>query len=162
MILHSTIPAVCIDKVVVMNSGEELFNKVYESPRSPRRIVLKPALHDGRQDTASIEARASNTHSSKCRETCSGEIPFYSSTRRSHTQGSSQQVDSSIRNASKSRGVESRLEAKLRVQPIQRKVAGHDPQHGKLAHWAKGIVYCSCGTCLRPKHKNAQIEQGSI
>ena len=48
---HNTLPAVCIEKVVVMNSGEELYNKVYGSPRSPQRIVLKPALHDGRQDT---------------------------------------------------------------------------------------------------------------
>ena len=42
-----------------MNSGEELYNKVYESPRSPQRIVLKPTLHDGRQDTTSIEERES-------------------------------------------------------------------------------------------------------
>ena len=71
-----TSTAVCIEKVVVMNSGEEFFNKVYESARSPQRIVLEPALHDGRQDTASIEERASNAHSRQCRETCSGEIDY--------------------------------------------------------------------------------------
>ena len=90
--------------------------------------------------------RASNAHSGECRETSSGEIDyrinsratiFCSSTRKWHTQGSSQKVDSSIRNASKSRGVESRPEAKLRVQPIQRKVAGRDPQHGK-----RGVLGC--------------------
>ena len=43
---------------------------------------------------------------------------FHNSTRRSHTQGSSQKVDLSIRNASTSRGVESRPEAKLRVRDV--------------------------------------------
>ena len=74
IILHNTLPAVCIEKVVVMISGEEFFNKVYDSRRSSRRIVLKPALHDGCQETSSIEERASNAHSGKCRETCSGEV----------------------------------------------------------------------------------------
>ena len=55
-----------------MHPGEESYTKVYESPCSPRRIVLKPALHDGRQDTTSIEETASNAHSSKCRETWDG------------------------------------------------------------------------------------------
>ena len=32
-ILHDTLPAVCIEKVVVMNSGEELYIKVYDSHR---------------------------------------------------------------------------------------------------------------------------------
>ena len=59
-----------------MNSGEAFFNKVYESPRSPQRIVLKPALHDGRQDTARIEERASNAHSSRNGETCRGETDY--------------------------------------------------------------------------------------
>ena len=76
IILHNTLPQMCIEKMVVMNSGADLYNQVYESLHSPRRIVLKPALHDGRQDTASIEERASDAHSSKCRETCSGEIDY--------------------------------------------------------------------------------------
>ena len=67
---HNTLPAVCIEKVVVMISGEELYNKVFESLRSPQRIALKPALHGGRQ------GYYTKTHSRKCRETCSGEIEY--------------------------------------------------------------------------------------
>ena len=95
----------------------------------PRGIVLKPASHDGRQDATSIEERAFNAQPRKCRETSSGEIdyriqeftPFHRSTRRSHAQRSSQNVDSLIRNASASRGVESRPEAKFRVEPFSEK-----------------------------------------
>ena len=38
----------------------------------PQRIVLKPNLHYGRQDTASFDARTSFDHSGKHRETCGG------------------------------------------------------------------------------------------
>ena len=33
IILHNTLPAACIEKVVVMNSEEVLYHKIYESPR---------------------------------------------------------------------------------------------------------------------------------
>ena len=59
------------------------------------------------------------------------DAPFNGPTARSHPQGSSPKVDSSVRDASKSRGVESRPEAKSRVQPIQRAVEGNDLQHGQ-------------------------------
>ena len=42
IILHNTLPAACIEKVVAMNSGEVRKTKMYESPRSPRKVVLKP------------------------------------------------------------------------------------------------------------------------
>ena len=56
-----------------MNSGEELYNFVYESLRSRRKVVLKPAWNEGGTDTTSIEERASNAYSSKYGETCRGE-----------------------------------------------------------------------------------------
>ena len=49
---------------------------VYEPPRSPRKVAVKPAWHEGRKDTASVEDRASNVHSSKHEETCCGEIDY--------------------------------------------------------------------------------------
>ena len=48
-----------------MKSGEELRNKVYQSPRLPRKAVLKPNLHHGRQDRSNLEARTSVDHQSK-------------------------------------------------------------------------------------------------
>ena len=74
IILHNTVPAPCIEKVVAMSSGEVLKNKMCESPRSLRKVVPKPAWHEGRTDTTSIEERASNADSIKYGETCRGEI----------------------------------------------------------------------------------------
>ena len=76
IILHNTVPAPCIEKVVAMSSGEVLKNKMCESPRSLRKVVQKPAWHEGRTDTTSIEERASNADSIKYGETCRGEIVF--------------------------------------------------------------------------------------
>ena len=35
--LYNTLPAVCIEKVVNMMSGEELYSKMYQSPEFPQR-----------------------------------------------------------------------------------------------------------------------------
>ena len=57
--------AIRIEKVVYMKSGEELYNKVLQSPRLPQRTVLKPNLYHGRQDSSNVEARTSVDHQSK-------------------------------------------------------------------------------------------------
>ena len=126
IIIHNTLPAACIVKVVAMSSGEVLYNKIYESPRAPRKVVLKHSWNDGRQDTTSIEERASTAHSGQCRETCSGEIDYWiqglphsTVEQEDHRRKVVNKVDSSIQTAPKSRSVESRLEAKTRVQTIQ-------------------------------------------
>ena len=41
IILHETLPAYCIPKVVRMETGEVIYEKVYMSPRPPRKISLK-------------------------------------------------------------------------------------------------------------------------
>ena len=41
IILHDTLPAYCISNVVVMESGEVIYEKVYMSPRPPQRFPLK-------------------------------------------------------------------------------------------------------------------------
>ena len=64
IIIYNTLLAMCIEKVVVRTSGEEFYSKTYLSPTVPRRVVLKPNLHHGRQDTASSDARTSFDHSS--------------------------------------------------------------------------------------------------
>ena len=66
IVLYNTSPAICIEKVVYMKSGEELRNKVYQSPRLSRKAVLKPNLHHGRQDRSNLEARTSVDH--QCKE----------------------------------------------------------------------------------------------
>ena len=68
IVFHNTLPAICIEKVVNMKSGEELYNKVYQSPRLQRKAVLKPNLHHGRQDLPNLEGRTSVDHQSKVSE----------------------------------------------------------------------------------------------
>ena len=41
IILHETLAAYCIPKVVRMESGEVIYEKVYASPRPPPKISLK-------------------------------------------------------------------------------------------------------------------------
>ena len=41
VILHETLPAYCIPKVVRMETGEVMYEKVYASPRPPPKISLK-------------------------------------------------------------------------------------------------------------------------
>ena len=65
IVLYNTILAICIEKVVYMKSGEELYNKVYQSPRLPRKAVLTPNLHHGRRDLSNLEARTSADHQRK-------------------------------------------------------------------------------------------------
>ena len=51
IILHKTVPAYCIPKVVRMETGEVINEKVYASPRPPPKISLK---HDWRENWVQI------------------------------------------------------------------------------------------------------------
>ena len=54
IILHETLPAYCIPKVVRMETGEVIDEKVYESPRPPPKIFLR---HDWMKELGSEVAR---------------------------------------------------------------------------------------------------------
>ena len=54
IILHETLPACCILKVVGMETGEVIFEKVYASPRPSAKISLK---HDWMKELGSEVAR---------------------------------------------------------------------------------------------------------
>ena len=54
VILHDTLPAYCIPKVVRMGTGEITYEKVYESPRMPPKISLR---HDWMKELGSDVAR---------------------------------------------------------------------------------------------------------
>ena len=54
IILHETLPAYCIPKVVWMETGEVIYEKVYASPRPPPKISLK---HDWMKELGSEFAR---------------------------------------------------------------------------------------------------------
>ena len=75
IIFYNTLPAMCIENVVYMKSGEESSSKTYQSPVVFQRIVLKPNLHYERQNTTSSDARTSFNHSSMHNEDCDGGAP---------------------------------------------------------------------------------------
>ena len=54
IILHETLPAHCIPKVVRMETGDVIYEKVYASPRPPPKISLK---HDWMEELGSEVAR---------------------------------------------------------------------------------------------------------
>ena len=54
IILHETLPAYCIPKVVRMESGEVIYDKVYMSPRPPPKISL---MHEWTRELGSRDAR---------------------------------------------------------------------------------------------------------
>ena len=162
-----------------MNSGEELYNKIFGSPLSPQRFVFKPALHDGRQDTASIEERASTAHSKQCRETCSGDIDYWIQGLLHHTV---QQEDHTRREAVK------RLIQQFETHPKReawkadlRQNYAYNPFSEKskdmmehiemceispkiqcfhcLTYWMKGIENCTCGACFRPTDNTRKLNR---
>ena len=53
-ILHETLPAHCIPKVVRLETSEVIYEKVYASPRPPPKISLK---HDWMKELGSVKAR---------------------------------------------------------------------------------------------------------
>ena len=53
-ILHETLPACCVPKVVRMETGKVIYEKVYMSPRPPRKISLK---HDWKRELGSDHAQ---------------------------------------------------------------------------------------------------------
>ena len=61
--LFNTLLAIRIETVVYMKTGEDLYCKVFQSPRLPR-VVLTPNLQHGRQDLSSPEARKTADHQS--------------------------------------------------------------------------------------------------
>ena len=54
IILHETLPAYCIPKVIRMETGEVIYEKVHASPRPPPKISLK---HDWMKELGSEVAR---------------------------------------------------------------------------------------------------------
>ena len=54
IILQETLPAYCIPKVVRVEAGEDIYEKVYASPRPPPKISLK---HDWMKELGSEVAR---------------------------------------------------------------------------------------------------------
>ena len=128
-----------------------MYNKTYQSPAAPQRIVLKPNLNYEHQDTTSSDAKTSfdrtDKHGGTYRETGRGEIDF-------RIQGlphSPVQEHDHIR-----KQAVQKLIHQFENHPNKEALPADLKQHrafNPLTYWPKGIVYCTCGTCLRPSDK---------
>ena len=193
-ILYNTLLAVCIDKVVIRKSGEELYCKTYQSPTVPQRIVLQPNLHYGRQDTTSFDARTSFDLSSKhhkdsdggtYNESCRGGIDFriqglLHSTVQEQDHTRTEAVKNLIhqfethpnkeafqadmkQNHTFNPSSEQSKETICSMGNMQYfemcEIIPEVQCHICMTYWTKGIVYCTCGTCLRPSDKNRTLKK---
>ena len=136
--------------MVYMKTGEELYSKVFESPRLPRTTVLTPNLHHGRQDLSERKARTSADHQSKriegyeetrrakFEETRSGKKHFRiqglpHSTVQKEDYDRREMVKKLIHQFATHPNRDSLMEDLNRteeIQSVQRKVEGVDQQHG--------------------------------
>ena len=69
IILHDSVPADYIDKVVNINSTEVLYESAYVSPRPAPKIVLKESWQSRCEDDPQTEERGRKSNI-KCGETC--------------------------------------------------------------------------------------------
>ena len=79
IILSGTLPAICVEKMVCMKTGEELNCKVHQSPKLPR-VTLMPKSQHNRKDLPIADSRKSNDCESeerKHRETCSSTRVYF-------------------------------------------------------------------------------------
>ena len=131
------------------------------TPTAPQRIVLKPNLHCGRQDTTCSDARTSFDHSDKhggmYREICRGEIAFRiqglpHSAVQEHDHIRKQAVQKLIHqfeNHPNKEALQEDLQQKSAFNPFS-EVEGYDLQHGKhgvlrdLRHHSKRTVPQLC------------------
>ena len=76
--LFNSLTAMCIEKVVYMKTGEELYCTVSQSQRLPRVVLTSNSRH-GRQNPLNPDARKSTDHQSErrlYRETCRGNVDY--------------------------------------------------------------------------------------
>ena len=73
IILHETLPAYCIPKVVRMEIGEVIYEKVYMSPRPPPKISLK---HDWKRELGSEHAQRPEGQVAQPSRSCQSNQPI--------------------------------------------------------------------------------------
>ena len=168
----TTLLVMCIEKMEVMKSGEELRDKTYPYPTTPQRVVLKPNLNYERQDTTSSDARTSSFHSDKhkensdggtCKETCRGEMDF----RIQGLSHSAVQEHDHVRKKGVQKLIhllENHPNKEAPRENLQQKRMGNmeyfeiyeiTPNRqctNCMTYSPRKIVYCTCGTCLRPSY----------
>ena len=170
IILCNTIPAMCIEKVVVMKSREELYSETYRSP--PQSVVLKPNLNYERQDTASSHARTFFVNTVE-RAGKPVAVKWTSESKDCAIQLSKNTITSANRQ-SRNSFTSSRITRTF--NPFSEKSKEMIHSMGNMEYFEiceiipnrqcsncmtclpKGAVYCTCGRCLRPSDKVRKLK----
>ena len=141
-----------------MKSGGELHSKMYQSLESPQRIVLKPKLHHGRQDSTNFEARASVDHLSReYGETRCGNIDFRTHPNREALNADLEKDQAFNPFSEKSKDM---IRSMGNMEYLDMcEITSKVQCHNCLTYWTTGIVYCTCGTCLRPSDKHRKLNK---
>ena len=156
----------------LLMSGEILYDKVYESPRStandhPERSPARRTT--GKSDATIPSQYAENRCFERGRQFSKSwpQNPRVAALdigkSRQLKKDDTERINSSDREPSSQRCAEGRFDAKSNVQPIQWKIEEHDPGHENVEYfetceitskvqcshclscWTKGIVYCTYG-----------------
>ena len=166
IVLHNTLPAICIEKAVCMKTKEGLYHKVYLSPRFPR-VVLK-----------TISARTSCDHPSapqSSRETLCNNVDnripsiLHSAVEQQNTNRrdtvtkliqqfeSHPSKESFLQDLNKTEGIYefSEKSQKLIADMNNTEIFELCETPSKkqctdcASYWEIGIVHCTCGRCLK-------------
>ena len=176
IVLYNTLPAVCIGKAVCMKTKEELYHKVYLTPRL-QRVVLKANSHSGQQDQQEQDARTScdqPSGSQSTRETWCNNVDYripgiHLSAVEQQDTNRKDKVERLIQQFESHPNKESFLQDMNQTEKIgdfseksQKLIADMNnteifelcgPSSKKQCSdcnlfWEIGIVYCTCGRCF--------------
>ena len=191
IVLYNTLLAICIEKAVCMNTKEEPYHKVYQSPWLPR-VVLKPNLQSGQQDQPDQDARKSSDHQSASDrtygETCSGNVDFWiPGILHSTVQQQDTNRKESVKKLIQQSENHPNKECFLQDLNKTRKISKFSEESKKLItdmgnteifelsetlskkqcpdcalYWRIGIVYCSCRRCPTPSQSAEEYDALSI
>ena len=186
--LSSTRPAICIEKVVCMKPGEELYCKVYKSPRLPR-VTLLPNSQHHRKDVLVTDSRKSDNRESevhKHRKTCgSNRVDFripgnpFSAVEQVETnrKESASRLIEQFENHPNRNMLLKDFEKSQAISLVSQESKDLITEMGHTeifefyetssqrqcrdcaAYWETGIVYCTCGKCMQTTEKSRQFNK---
>ena len=182
VVLYNTRSAEFIEKAVCMKTKEELYHNVCFTPRL-QRVVLKPNSYGGQQDQQEQDARISGDHlsgSSSCRETWSNNVDYRISgtplsvfekqdlNRKDKVKALIQQFENHPNKESFPQ--ELKQTEKINKFSVKSRELIADMNNSEIfeceietsfkrqcsdcnLYWEVGIVYCTCGRCLKPSQR---------
>ena len=183
--LSDTLPAICMNRVVCMKTREELYCRIYKSPRLPRVTLVPNSQHFQKDVHEKSDDREKEVH--QHRGTCGSDhcvdfrIPGI-------PHSAVEQVETNRKEKVRRliEQFESHLNRNMLLKDFEKsEEINHFSQESKdlitemgnneifefyktswkrqcpdcAAHWEIGIVYCTCGKCMQPSERNRQLNK---